>query len=218
MATIGEVFPHEDCIARFVVAMGMAANDVKYCNLKAAKANDDDDDPAFHYLTRLAFAHTFEALYALQAWRNSDAGVRKFLDRLPEEAKAKLKQATDAAREIGGELEHARNRTFHYPYPSAKFNPDADQELVEILEALSDEEAVLGFTISDEGEPTDVHLDFAEKAALLAALHKYDASNLKEQIVLVRDASLAFHGFASHLVAFYLDDRGISFGTPRPAD
>jgi mevalonate pyrophosphate decarboxylase len=71
MSSIAEVFPHDDPVARFVVAMSMARNDVRHALTRAGEANDQDD-PEFGYWVRMATGHFFEAAYALSHWRQID--------------------------------------------------------------------------------------------------------------------------------------------------
>jgi hypothetical protein len=115
MATLGETFPHDDELARFVVAMGMARNDIEYTALAAGHANADDA-PEFYYLVLVSMAHLFEATHALKQWRQDSSTARSFLRGLPKMVKRDLATATGVAQRVGrGVLEHARNRTFHYP-------------------------------------------------------------------------------------------------------
>lgn len=60
---IRDVFPADDPEARFVVAMSMARNDVKYCVQQAVRAGANAD-PEFWYLVRVSYGHPIEGLEA----------------------------------------------------------------------------------------------------------------------------------------------------------
>src|SRR5262245_32606121 len=116
MATISEAFPPDDPVARFVVSMAMAANDIEHA-LRAAGAANEADEPEFGYWVRLSIGHLFEAQLALNHWRAYDE-VKNLLRKLPETATEDLKRVAGLAQRVGAELlEHNRHLTFHYPYP-----------------------------------------------------------------------------------------------------
>lgn len=81
---IRDVFPADDPEARFVVAMSMARNDVKYCVQQAVRAGANDD-PEFWYLVRVSYGHPIEGLEALGRWRQHNSDVQAFLRRLPQD-------------------------------------------------------------------------------------------------------------------------------------
>jgi hypothetical protein len=133
VSSIAEVFPHADSVARFVVAMSMARNDVRHALTRAGEANDKDD-PEFGYWVRMATGHFFEAAYALSHWRQVDE-VKRFIDRLPQDGRDALRDASSAIQKMGpGVLEHSRDRTFHYPYPTSRYQ--TDEELEDALKGL----------------------------------------------------------------------------------
>jgi hypothetical protein len=90
---------------------------------------------------RIATGHFFEAAYALSHWRQVD-GIQTFIGRLPEDGHQALRQASSAIQKMGpGVLEHSRDRTFHYPYPTSRYQ--TDDELRDALKGLGGEEVRL---------------------------------------------------------------------------
>lgn len=217
VSEFGTIFPPNDPVARFVLAMGMAQNDIRFAALDAV-AKNEEGHPRTRYMSRIAIAHTYEAVYALRRWRSEYPEVRKFLDRLPKGAKDDLKAASSVVEGIGGEaLEHSRNRTFHYPYPDQKRNPDSDEELVEILERMSDEPAEFTITRSPERHQ-EYELKFADDVALMATFNRHDPAMLKDQYIAAKAAGGAFSGFVDDVLNLYMEDRRIIAGKPKTLD
>jgi hypothetical protein len=211
MDSIATVFPHDDVVARFVVAMSMTRNDIEHASLAAGAANKNDD-PAFTYLVGVAMGHIFEAVRALQRWRH-EPEVKAFLGRLPPEAKKALATAAGLVQRVGGgAAEHARDRTFHYPYPSSRYTPSSDDELADVLKTMSSQAAnvtVLG------DERKRFRLEFADEVALALALAKLDVADhtrLREQMDQVRDGGVALAHVVDRLLVLYADERQIFLG------
>jgi hypothetical protein len=201
VAAIGEVFPHMDPTALFVVAVGMARNDIQHASWAAAKANKEDD-PAFFYYVRLAIGHTHEAVDAVNHWRQESADVQNLIGRLDKPARQALAKATSMAKDIGGgAVQQTRHHTFHYPFPGATGKPvDA---LADVLERLSGDEATLSY---DVDEPRRYRFDFSDKAALMLAMRRFDPDEdvLREQIGRVLEGAGGFVRFSNALLHLYL--------------
>lgn len=209
MTTLGETFPHDDELARFVVAMGMARNDIEYTAMAAGHANTDDA-PEFNYLVLVSMAHLFEATHALKMWRQESETVRKFIDTLPAKAKADLKEATTLGQRVGtGVLEHARNRTFHYPHPKVEHGVNLDDELAGVLKVNAAEDASIVVRAS---KPMRLHFEFSAKVALGLALSEHDdeADESRRQVTATRDATGAFVRFAGAVIDAYFEQRNLS--------
>src|SRR5688500_17844553 len=97
MASLNEVFPPEDPVARFVVAMAMAGNDIERAHRLAGAANTSNA-PEFSGYVRWSMGFFVEAVGALEAYRRTYQAVRDFLNRLPDKGKSRLK-------DVGG-LQH----------------------------------------------------------------------------------------------------------------
>ncbi len=81
MASIAEGVPGQDPVARFMVTVSMARNDVRHALFEAGGANAAGK-PDFAYWVRLSTAHFFEAVSAIRSWRQVPE-VKAFLTRLP---------------------------------------------------------------------------------------------------------------------------------------
>jgi hypothetical protein len=118
---IGDGFPADDRLARWMTVCAMALNDLLLVNrwLVPRLEEKTPSDPSENfYLGRLAAAHLFEiAVFLKQSDRIPK--VQKFVAGLNEEARADyealIKLATDGSDEFQKQLKHARNTFFHYP-------------------------------------------------------------------------------------------------------
>jgi hypothetical protein len=210
MSSIAEVFPHDDPVARFMVAISMARNDVRHALRQVGQANDQGD-PEFTYWIRVATGHFFEAELALREWRKVRA-IKDFIAKLPHDAQHELGRASSAIQNMGpGVLQHSRNRTFHYPYPASRYQ--TDEELASALQTLRDEEVTV---VVESTTPGLFRLHFADHVALALALGKYDRESLRTQAELVRDGAIGFVNFATRAWEAYIDTRGLSLGPPEP--
>lgn len=118
---IGEAFPADDQLARWMTVCAMAINDLLLVNRWLAQRLEEKIPSEPHetfYLGRLAAANLFEAATFLRKSNRSLESVRDFvatLDEKAQEAYEKLLLIGD-----GGEgrfyeqLKHARNGVFHY--------------------------------------------------------------------------------------------------------
>ena len=123
MSSIAEVFPPDDPVARFMITMSMARNDVRHAIFQAGEANDRGDEELRNYWVRISTGHFFEAAHALQQWRQQVPAVGAFIAGLPEAARNELRKVTRSVQEMGYDvLEHSRDRTFHYPYPTGRYS------------------------------------------------------------------------------------------------
>ena len=201
MPTIAEVFPPTDPTALFVVTVGTARNDIQHVSWAAADANKRDD-PAFFYYVRLAIGHTYEAVDAVNRWRNECEDVRKLLARLDKPARQALAKATSMAKEIGGgAVKQTRHHTFHYPSPGATGNPV--DGLASVLKGLTDDEATLSYNLD---EPRRYRFDFSDKAALMLAMRGFDPDEgkMRTQINRVMEGAGGFVRFSNALLHLYL--------------
>lgn len=207
MASLPEVFPPDDPVARFVVSMAMAGNDIERAHRLAVKANTSDA-PEFSGYVRWSMGFFVEAQGALAAYRRTYQEVRDFLNRLSPKGKARLKEVAALHQRLGEKLpEHTRNYSFHYPYPSNAYKPNGDELLGAVLRSLTAEDAVASLRRDRHGDPIEMHYEFADKAALGVSFQPYaldDIEVLREQHTLIRDAAVAFRILASHIVDTYL--------------
>jgi hypothetical protein len=88
-----EVFPADEPLARFMVAMAMARSDIALA-MEGLVTNINREAPTFLYYHRLLVSHLFEAIAALDAYRKTYPEVKRFLkNRLDPEARAQLATA-----------------------------------------------------------------------------------------------------------------------------
>jgi hypothetical protein len=208
MSSIGDVFPHDDTVARFVVAMSIARNDIRHALKEAGRANDADD-PQFGYWVRIATGHFFEAADALGHWRKVDE-VKKFIATLPKDGRDAMRDASSAIQKMGkGVLEHSRNRTFHYPYPTSQYQ--TDEELEQALKGLAKVEARL---VVESVDPGLFRLQFADEVAAALALGKHDPKKIREQLTIARDGAVGFVNFATRVWEKYQEIHGLELGDP----
>jgi hypothetical protein len=120
--------------------------------------------------------------------------------------------ASSAVQKLGpGVLEHSRNRTFHYPYPTSRYQ--TDEELEDALRLLGNEEVTV--VVESEGF---YRLHFADHVALALSLEKYDRSSLRAQTKIAAVGARSFVNFATRAWATYRETRGLELGTSAPAD
>ena len=118
---IGEAFPADDQLARWMTVCSMALNDLLMVNrwlLPRLQEEVDAEPGAIFYLGRLAASHLFEVATFLRKSDRSVEVVARFVATLPEEPRAayrELLEIGDGGRgKFQEQLKHARNKSFHY--------------------------------------------------------------------------------------------------------
>lgn len=91
---VGEVFPADRPLSRFLVSMAMARKDIENAMWKAGEANEADR-PEFEYWVRSVMGHFLEAVDALQHWRRYSTEVREFLNALVLRAKRRSERSAE---------------------------------------------------------------------------------------------------------------------------
>ena len=89
-----DVFPPDDPIARFVVSMAMASNDIERALRDVVRAGENDDAD-FTYRIRLSVGHLVEALDALSSYSQEFGDIRSLIKRVPRWTEAPLRGARD---------------------------------------------------------------------------------------------------------------------------
>jgi hypothetical protein len=210
MSSIAEVFPPEDPVARFMVVMSMARNDVEHALFEAVKVQERGDEGLLNYWSRITTAHFFEGVHALHGWRQLPE-IRAFIAKLPREARDDLKAVERNVQTMGSDaLEHSRNRTFHYPYPTSRY--PTDEELTDALRALGDTEARIVVDLS--GKVKRYRFEAADRIAIMLSVGKHDPTRLPEQIKLGHDGAIKFVNFGLRLMDLYAETRGLEVDRP----
>jgi hypothetical protein len=210
-SSVAEVFPADSVVARFVVSMSIAKNDIERALRDVMRAGENDD-PDFSYRVRLVTGHLVEALDALNAYSQQHEEIRKLIARASREGRTRLKIARGTLQKAGpGVLEHVRDNTFHYPSPRTNYSPTSDAQLQQVLAVMGNRAEV-----HVDYESKEVTLTFADDAALALSMGKHasDRQDLMRQAEIARDGALAFIGWAQALVRAYLEAVGAEFGEP----
>jgi hypothetical protein len=87
---IPEVFLPDDPLARFVVSMSMANNDINRA-FRDLLRSADEDTPDFAYRVRVLVGYSVEAIDALNFYSGNVPDLGQLLRRLPADAQQKLK-------------------------------------------------------------------------------------------------------------------------------
>jgi hypothetical protein len=118
---IGEAFPADDQLARWITVCSMALNDLLLVNrwLFPLLEEDAEIEPgAIPYLGRIAAAHLFEVATFLRKSDRTLLVVREFVVTLDEEARSFYRELLEigdgGSGKFQGQLKHARNKSFHY--------------------------------------------------------------------------------------------------------
>jgi hypothetical protein len=118
---IGEAFPADDPLARWMTVCAMAGNDLLLVNrwlIPKLKEEERSEPYENVYLGRLAAAHLFEAATFLKKSDKRLAVVRELVAGLNEDAQAAYRQllvvGDGGSGEFYDQLKHARNMFFHY--------------------------------------------------------------------------------------------------------
>ncbi len=211
--SIAEVFPPDDIMARFVVAMSIARNDIELAlrdGIRAAKG----DAPDFTYRVRLATSHLVEGLDSLNSYSQASPAVRNLMARVPADGRNNLKMARGTLQKVGSEaLQHVRHNTFHYPSPNTNYDPTSDKQLQDVLAAMSDRRATVHFS---GGPPEVVTLEFATQVALALALAKHspDEKDALRQFNVTSEGAVAFAKWVDALLVAFFGLTGTTFGKP----
>lgn len=117
---IGDAFPADQPIARFVVVFLLALNDLLPCNQRLTEEADHELPPHERlYLARLVGSHLFELATFLDEAPRQFPEIETFLDSLPEEAQRHRQTVVAVAKgkpgEFADKLERLRNHFTHYP-------------------------------------------------------------------------------------------------------
>ena len=211
MSSFAEVFPHDDPVSRFVIAMSMARNDVRY-TMERTAATNEADEPEFTYFARLALAHYFDALDAVDSWCKVPE-VKAFIGRVPQAGRDQLRLARSNRQKVGHlAMEHTRNRTFHYPAPSTR-HPQLDAELTDALREMGGEEVTVVLT-----GPGFYRLKFADDVALTIAMGKYKPGRFRDDARLAQEGAAGLVNFVTVVIRAYMAERGLDHGLPPPPE
>lgn len=214
-----DVFPPDDRLTLFVIAMCAASNDVRDGDraIRLAHPDNHEDEDQYHRnrytsIIRRTLGYLYEGITALKAWRTHDAEAQRLLGKLSPEGVKNLKVVSGLEQSIGSKaLRGTRNSSFHYPRPNSGFEPDPVGELAEAIRANPKTPA--GFD-QDEGGPGRLYR-FADQLMLSMAFGEYDPDEEKaaKQVKRIEVASEAFVELTDEIFDLYCTERGLHFGT-----
>jgi hypothetical protein len=117
---VGDAFPADHPLARFVVVLLLALNDLLPRNERLTEDRDDELPPHERlYLGRLVGSHLFELATFVDEAPRQFPEIESFLNALPEGAQQQRRTLVAVAKgkpgDFAEELEQLRNHFMHYP-------------------------------------------------------------------------------------------------------
>jgi hypothetical protein len=216
---IGEAFPADDPLARWMTVCAMAANDLLLVNrwvIPKLKEEVPSEPYEITYLGRLNAAHLFEAATFLKKSDKRLAVVRELVAGLDDEAQAAYQQLVaigDGGKgEFYEQLKHSRNVVFHYQVPL-----QGDSEEYERLKL-----AMAGHA-DDEQEQGIQRGVIEDIPPALTGFRSFFADDVVSEMVLPRDTETLFPAFirnvGEHIAQFivFLKAAFNAYAQTRPA-
>jgi hypothetical protein len=165
---IGDTFPADDQLARWMTICSMALNDLLYVNrLLVPRLKEEVESEAYEnvYFARVAGGHLFEIAKFLDHAHRRIPAISAFIDDLGTDPKAAYERVKavgpNGSSDFAKHLAHARGEVFHY----SELVPQ--QEDREDLKAAMTEHAESMGEIRDEGAPIDgFRASFADDIAV----------------------------------------------------
>lgn len=205
-SAIGHLFPHDDDCALFVMTMCMARNDL-VVDIEYGKEAADGNIPTWRYFTKSTYIHLFEAIDALNQWRDKRPNVKKLLAELPDEVQADLKTVRGVLQRVShSAIKQVRDSASHYPSPHPRYS--SSEKLAEILETGSEAPLEIRFLHDDEF-PRRFTFEFASLVSLALAFSKHspEPDELKRQDAQLHEAAMAFQRFSIALFELWMTKR-----------
>jgi hypothetical protein len=152
---IGDVFPADDVVARFVVTLAMYANDI--FRMQGLRPDDAADNPGALgrrlMLLRFQGSLLYEAMEFIDEAIGRFPQVREFVASLPDEASQAPERLDALLAGVRQSLAGLRNITFHYPEMHPKKIAAGQDELMLALAAVGTRESEI---VAAEGETPGV--------------------------------------------------------------
>jgi hypothetical protein len=204
---IGEAFPADDEVARFVTVLAMMSNDTnramaELVRLEDEKEPDLDAGARKMMFFRLQIALFYEAALFISNTRRHSTDVAHFLAKLPSDAQSDCEIVTGgidpkSSHFVGQWLEDHRNVTFHYSkvHPHAAAHDDEDA-----ARALKQAAPLDGYVfVGDERALGSVRFWFADEITRQWLPDDTDIA----PIVALRNATLALVRFTQRAFGAY---------------
>lgn len=158
---IGDLLPADDRLARWILVLCLARNDVVAKMKQIVRANEDSDGTNLHW-ARVTAGHLYEIATFLRQTSSLDE-VKDFVTRLPPKADADRRALLDSTF-LKRVLVTDRSLTFHYPSVHADDPAHGGSQLKRALEAARNQRTEL-LVEFDEGKPTGYRYRFADVVA-----------------------------------------------------
>lgn len=205
---IGEGFPADDPVARFITVLAMISNDwLRSINdlITLEDSTDLDAGGRRVALFRQQAALHHEAASFIRSAKRRFPQVETFVSTLPVEAREEFDQVSGGVDPAsphyhGDWLANHRNVTFHYPEMHPEKAGHGQEEITEALQAAGDLESFI-----EAGDHFgSVRFSFADE---VAAQWLPADDDLEEILVKLREAALALARFAQRAAEAYLESR-----------
>jgi hypothetical protein len=206
--TIGDGFPADDEVARFLVVLAMMSNDLLRLVDSMLHA-DDQDVGARLFSFRVQTALFYEASSFVRLTPTRWPAVKSFLDGLSADMRDDFQRvagATDPSSDmfLGPWIKDNRNRVFHYPRMLPD-RPAAEAPLVSALERCADVEGQI--SVGTGQEIRSVRFGFADT---ITVQWLPDADEPGAVIEALRERVVALVGLAHQAIASYIAGRHAS--------
>jgi hypothetical protein len=156
---IGDAFPMDDPVARWLTALAISHNDLRDGTLRMVHAPEDAASERIYFL-RLVASHFYEIASDLRRDPDEWAEVKAFIAALPEGARRDLDKARDIADELDRRLGIVRNTAaFHYPELDRREAAKGREKLQNALKEAANNTGAI--TLGDEFQ--DARFDFADE-------------------------------------------------------
>ncbi len=216
MSKIGDVLPADDEVARWVLVLTLARNDLALTRARLIEAFDKDET-ALHW-SRLLAGHLYEIAYFLRREATRPV-IKDFAKTLPPKA-AKVYGELLRPDFLKGRLESDRERVFHYPSADKEAEDKSGPALYDALHAVRDQEAALEVKWGKDGRPENMRFDFADRVAVQFAMADFGDTEpeQKKSIEAVRDESVKVIWLADSVFHHYTETMagGLELGEPEP--
>jgi hypothetical protein len=215
MSKIGDVLPADDEVARWVLVMCLASNDV---GLTLDRVEQGFDEGTALHWSRVLAGHLYEVAHFLRR-ENCRAPIQRFVKTL-KPAHAKGYRELLQPEFLKGVLEADRNRVFHYPSADTEAEDKGGQVLRDALDEVRDLEAALRVHYDGEGRPDGFRFAFAEEVAVRFAVADLGTTEEKQlaAILEVKRTAERLMGVASTVFDYYAKTErgGLELGEPEP--
>lgn len=216
MSKISDVLPADDEVARWVLVLTLARNDLALTRTQLVEAFGKDQT-ALHW-SRLLAGHLYEIAYFMRREALRPV-VKEFTKTLPTKP-AQVYRELLRPDFLKGRLEGDRERIFHYPSADKDAQDKGGPALHAALETVRDLEAALVVKWGENCKVEDMRFDFADQVAVQFAMADFGTTEAqqKKSIVAVRESAAKVIWLADAVFHHYAETEGggLELGEPEP--